>query len=600
VKLSWEANSEIFFNNYLPKWGRKEREMKRLNGYRMRMMLVGIAAGIVFGGGRAKADFTFGQPTNLGPTVNSASGDAPDCVSYDGLEMYFDSNRSGGYGGWDIWVSTRETINDVWGAPVNLGTTINTSKSDTCAIISSDGLEMYFNSYNRPGGLGDWDAWVTRRPTKADAWEEPVNLGSPINSSAGEGTPSISPDGLELYFSSDRSGGYGSGDIWVSRRATKNDPWGEPTNLGPVVNSSACEGITFLSPDVLWLFFSEDTGTGNPIRPGGFGNIDMWVTRRTSVSDPWGAPVNLGPIVNTSSLDGGPRISPDGSTLYFASERPGGYGGAWGDIYQAPIIPIVDFNGDGIVDAADMCIMIDHWGTDYSLCDIGPTPLGDGVVDTQDLIVLAEHLFEEVFPLELVAYWKLDETEGDIAYNSISENHGILSGNPVWQPEGGHSAGALELDGVDDCVSTDFVLNPADGAFSVFAWIKGGAAGQVVLSQTGGANWLSADPSEGKLMTELVPPTTRSPFPPLVSETQITDGNWHQIGFVWSNARRELYVDGIVVAEDLQSNLASSNNGLYIGTGKERQVGTFWDGLIDDVRIYDVALSAEEIAALAQ
>jgi N-acetylneuraminic acid mutarotase len=63
---------------------------------------------------------------------------------------------------------------------------------------------------------------------------------------------------------------------------------------------------------------------------------------------------------------------------------------------------IVDFNGDGIVDAADMCIMVDHWGEDYSLCDIGPTPFGDGVVDVQDLIVLAEHLFEEIPPAEQV------------------------------------------------------------------------------------------------------------------------------------------------------------------------------------------------------
>ena len=67
---------------------------------------------------------------------------------------------------------------------------------------------------------------------------------------------------------------------------------------------------------------------------------------------------------------------------------------ATADLYQAPIIPIVDFNGDGIVDSADMVIMIDHWGTDNSLCDIGPMPWGDGVVDVEDLIVLIEHTVE--------------------------------------------------------------------------------------------------------------------------------------------------------------------------------------------------------------
>ncbi len=72
------------------------------------------------------------------------------------------------------------------------------------------------------------------------------------------------------------------------------------------------------------------------------------------------------------------------------------------ELWQAPIISIVDFNGDWIVDSADICIMIDYWGTDEPSCDIGPTPWGDGIVDVQDLIVLAEHLFEEYPPVEPV------------------------------------------------------------------------------------------------------------------------------------------------------------------------------------------------------
>jgi N-acetylneuraminic acid mutarotase len=250
-----------------------------------------------------------------------------------------------------------------------------------------------------------------------------------------------------------------------------------------------------------------------------------------------------------------------------------------------------DFNSDGIVDSIDMCILVEHWQTDYPLCDIAPPPFGDGIVDVQDLIEVAEHLFEEIYPTELIAYWKLDEAEGDIAFNSTSDNHGILIGSPTWQPEMGKVDGALELDGIDDYIDADFVLNPADGPFSILAWIKGGAAGQVVLSQTGGANWLSADPSEGKLMTELVPPTTRSPLPPLVSEIQITDGNWHHIGFVWDGSHRTLYVDGVIVAEDTQDGLAGSENGLNIGAGQMTQSGTFFSGLIDDVRIYNRAVS---------
>jgi hypothetical protein len=71
----------------------------------------------------------------------------------------------------------------------------------------------------------------------------------------------------------------------------------------------------------------------------------------------------------------------------------------------------------------------------------------------------------------------------------------------------------------------------------------------------------------------------------------ITDGNWHRIGFVWDGSHRKLYVDGVVAAEDTQPPLAGSVDGLYIGCGKAMEAGTFWSGLIDDVRIYNRVVS---------
>ena len=126
--------------------------------------------------------------------------------------------------------------------------------------------------------------------------------------------------------------------------------------------------------------------------------MDLWMARRKNASDPFGPAVRLPDHVNSAYGEWGPCLSPDGSTLYFSSNRHGNHKDF--DIYQVPIIPIVDFNGDGIVDSADMCLMVDHWGTDEPLCDIGPMPWGDGIVDVQDLIVLAEHLFEEFPPVE--------------------------------------------------------------------------------------------------------------------------------------------------------------------------------------------------------
>jgi N-acetylneuraminic acid mutarotase len=286
-----------------------------------------------------------------------------------------------------------------------------------------------------------------------------------------------------------------------------------------------------------------------------------------------------------------------GGKIYAIGGNNAGHGAVMSTVYEYDATPplVVDFNGDGIVDSADVCIMVDHWYTDYPLCDIAPRPFGDGMVDVQDLTQLAEYLFQEVNDPTLIAHWALDETEGIIAADSVSENgysDGIVMGDPLWQPADGEVNGAIQLDGVDDYIMATPVLNPADGPFSVLAWIRGGAPGQVVLSEVGGANWLSADPSEGKLMTELVPPRVGWVVPqPLVSETIITDGNWHRIGFVWDGEHRTLYVDGVIAAEDTQANLEGSNNGLYIGTGKDMTHGTYFSGLIDDVRIYNRVVS---------
>ena len=111
-----------------------------------------------------------------------------------------------------------------------------------------------------------------------------------------------------------------------------------------------------------------------------------------------------------------------------------------------PIPPSPDLNGDGVVDCVDLCVIVDHWLTSEPSCDLAPPPFGDGIVDILDLTTVAEHLFEEILPLELVAYWKLDEAEGNIAEDTAGDNNGVLYGEPLWQPAGGMKAGALQLD----------------------------------------------------------------------------------------------------------------------------------------------------------
>jgi len=555
--------------------------MKWLNGYRIRLVLSGFFGAIVLGGGSTRADFTFGEPTNLGPNINSSSIEVDPSISADGLELFFESRRPGGHGPADIYVSRRASKDDPWGPCMNIGAPVNTAYYTQSPSISADGLSLYFSSYIRPGGYGSDDLWVTTRTSVSDPWGPPVNLGATVNTSTYDWMPSISADGLVLFFMSGRPGGFGGDDLWFTSRATKNDPWGSPVNLGATINSSLNEACPDISADGRMLFFSDHML--GPFRPGGYGGQDIWLTTRATTNDPWGDPMNLGPVINSSDWEFSPNISADGSTLYFASMPPGGTGNA--DLWQAPIIPVVDFNGDGIVDMKDLSKLAQYWGQNESSVDMGPIPLGDGTVDIQDVAVLARYWLKEI---GLIAYWKLDETEGAIAHDSVGDNDGTLNGNPVWQPNAGKVNGALELDGTDDYVSTPFILDPAAGAFSVFAWVQGGAPAQVVISQTRGANRLSASPAEGKLMTELK--ATGRFGTPLFSEAVIIDGDWHRVGLTWDGSTRTLFVDNVEVAKGTQGTLAGSTGGLYIGAGKNLEPSSFWTGLIDDVRFYDRAI----------
>lgn len=217
-------------------------------------------------------------------------------------------------------------------------------------------------------------------------------------------------------------------------------------------------------------------------------------------------------------------------------------------------------------------------------------------------VVLAVGLSAGAANASLVGHWKFDDGSGNTAADSSGcGNDATLNGAPLWRPSGGKVNGALEFDGTDDYVSTGFVLNPASGAFSAFAWVKGGAAGEVIVSQTAGnarrgATWLCTEPSNGKFMTGLM-----YPRPPLGSESVIVDGQWHHTGLVWDGSRRCLYVDGAEVAKDTDGlDKMPSMGGLYFGAGKTLDAASYWSGLIDDIRIYDQVLSVSEIGYLAK
>ena len=138
---------------------------------------------------------------------------------------------------------------------MNWGPVVNSEYDDQLPSISSDGLELYFMS-RPPGGVGDWDIWVAQRETIHDPWGQPMNIGPTVNSSGEDWAPCISADGLELYFEANRTGGYGDTDILVAVRETTDEPWGDPVNLGPTVNSSSRDGGR-ASPVTDWSYTSS-------------------------------------------------------------------------------------------------------------------------------------------------------------------------------------------------------------------------------------------------------------------------------------------------------------------------------------------------------
>lgn len=271
-----------------------------------------VAAAADFGGWSqaVRVESIPGTPAGF----NGSALDGCPFVSRDDKTFYMASNRAGGLGGIDIWVSTRASADDPWGEPVNVGAPVNSTANDFCPTISRDGHLFYFVS-NRTGGCGGDDIYATR--LRPDGWDPVQNLGCEVNSSLGEASPFPLPeraDGPVLYFSSTRAG---TSDIF--RSESHGGIFGPAAPVTELNSGTAQDGQPSLRRDGLEIFFFST-------RPGGLGAQDLYSSTRTSVAEPWSTPANLGSAVNSSAADTRPSLSWDGTTLYFGSTRGGGDG----------------------------------------------------------------------------------------------------------------------------------------------------------------------------------------------------------------------------------------------------------------------------------
>ncbi len=268
-------------------------------------------------------------PINLGPGINSTSSDQGPALSPDGLSLYFTSNRTGGLGGFDMYVSQRASLNSPWSSPLNLGSALNTTSDEGNPAFSRYGNFLFFQS-KRPGGLGGIDIWVAQRSNPHDdfSWQAPVNLGPGVNSGDDDNAPTYFEDDArgtrQLYFGSTRPG-LGGADIYVSNQMP--DRSFGPATLITELSSSANENRPSIRRDGLEIFFqSNRTGSNGTA-------TDLWVATRASALAAWSAPVNLGDTTNTASIEQNAYLSSDALTLFFASDRSGGSGGL--DLYMS-------------------------------------------------------------------------------------------------------------------------------------------------------------------------------------------------------------------------------------------------------------------------
>ncbi|MEO6883512.1 MAG: OmpA family protein [Bacteroidia bacterium] len=261
---------------------------------------------------------------NLGATVNSKYADYSPVVSADESTLIFTSRRKGSTGGKldvdgkyfeDIYISYKE--NGAWSTPQNIGPPINTDGHEASIGLSVDGQTVFIYKDDQ----GDGNIYTSR--LLGTEWTTPQKLNENINTKYWEPSASISADGNLLFFTSNRPGGYGGRDIYMSKKLP-NGEWGKAINLGPKINTQYDEDAPYIHPDGKTLYFSS---TGHNT----MGGFDIFYST-LSDSGTWSDPVNMGYPVNSTGDDIFYVPTADGKRAYYSSFKKEGYGEK--DIYM--------------------------------------------------------------------------------------------------------------------------------------------------------------------------------------------------------------------------------------------------------------------------
>lgn len=286
----------------------------------------------------------FGTPAAVFD-VNSDSNDVAGPISASGLEFFFASDRPGGKGAYDIWVATRTRRDEPFGDPRPVEE-LNTTSFEFPWSLSVDGSTLYFDS-DRGGGAGLEDIYMATR--EDDRFCPPERLGEGINTEQIDWEPSVTADGLEIYFMRAPDYDFASRDLFVATRQDPKAPFGAAIPVEEINSDGVLESEPGISPDGFTLFFAY----------GGTETIDMWMACRETRFDeetrervPFGPPKSLGSPVNSDMIDFGGMVSPDfpasGATLFFTRRDDSNRE----DIFLATWHP--DCNVNGMDDSVDI------------------------------------------------------------------------------------------------------------------------------------------------------------------------------------------------------------------------------------------------------
>ncbi len=253
------------------------------------------------------------NPVNMGDAINTADDEYWPAITADNNMLLFTRQKSSGRrnimgSGMQEDFYYSYNIEGEWTEARNAGAPLNTVFNEGAQTLEASGNYMYFTACNREDGKGGCDIYYSARSERG--WKKGINIGGPVNTRYWESQPSLSSDGSMLFFVSNRPGGYGGMDIWVSRQV-KDGRWSEPLNLGNVINTPGDEMSPFIHFDGKTLYFSSN---GRPC----MGGFDIFMSRMKPDST-WTEPENLGYPINTQTDEIGMIISSSGKLAYFSS-----------------------------------------------------------------------------------------------------------------------------------------------------------------------------------------------------------------------------------------------------------------------------------------